>query len=463
MRNNWYWKNKVRRNNMTREEVHKKILWGAATAAYQVEGATYCDGKGKNSWDEYYEKNHLGYDGDIAVDHYHHVEEDLKLFHEIGLQTYRFSVSWSRIFPEGTGEINPKGLAFYDRIVDRLNEYGIEPYLTLYHWDLPLPLLKKGGWLNREVVDDFLAYCKVLFEHFKGRVRLWGTINEPASEVMEGYIQGTHPPQEKNYTHALQVSHHFNVASAAAIQLFHEMGMEGKIGIVLNPMPIDVLEDTKENQKAREYAYDFMSDWYISPALTGTYPKAMLEFCQKTYGAPVIDAEDSKLMEENIGDYLGVNYYMRRVVEAKNLDSDQIEEKFSFVRVPNGNYTKWGWEIYPQGLENLLKQIYNKYGKKEIIISENGIGFDDQADENGFFEDNERISYLKQHIEVVENLCMQGIDIRAYYVWSAIDLLSWTNGYQKRYGLIGVDYNTLDRSIKKSGFWYRNFILGEDT
>ena len=447
---------------MTKEEVHKKILWGAATAAYQVEGATYCDGKGKNSWDDYYEKNNLGYDGKFAVDHYHHVEEDLRLFHEIGLQSYRFSVSWSRILPEGTGRINEKGLAFYDRIVDTLNQYGIEPYLTIYHWDLPLPLLEKGGWLNPEIIQAFLEYCAILFEHFRGRVKLWATINEPASEVIEGYIQGTHPPQEKNYAHALQVSHHYNLASAKAIQLFRNMKMEGKIGIVLNPMPVDILEDTVENQTAREIAYDFLSDWYICPALTGHYPETMLKFCQETYHAPVIQEDEIHVMEENTGDYLGVNYYMRRVVKAKNLTRNKIEDKFSYVKVPGGNYTKWGWEIYPEGIVNLLERIYNEYGKIEIIISENGIGFDDQMNENGRFEDHERIAYLKEHTAVIEKLCEDGIDITGYYVWSAMDLLSWTNGYQKRYGLVGVNFDTMERTVKKSGEWYREFIRQEN-
>lgn len=446
---------------MKREQVHKHILWGAATAAYQVEGAAFCDGKGKNSWDEYYEINDLGYDGSAAVDHYHHVEEDLKLFHEIGLQTYRFSVSWSRILPQGTGEVNPKGLEFYDLIVDTLIGYGIEPYLTLYHWDLPLPLLKKGGWLNPEVIQDYLEYCRIMFEHFRGRVRMWATINEPASEVIEGYIQGTHPPQEKNYAHALQVSHHYNLASASAIKMFREMGMEGKIGIVLNPMPVDVLEETPDNMRARDIAYDFLSDWYLCPALTGHYPEKMLEYCQRVYHAPKIQESDYRLMEENTGDYLGVNYYMRRVVEAKDLNSGKLEETFSYVRVPDGKYTKWGWEIYPEGVANLLKRIYNDYGKKEIIIAENGIGFDDQIDEKGNFVDDERISYMQAHLDTIESLCGEGYDISAYYVWSAIDLLSWTNGYQKRYGLIGVDYTTLKRSIKKSGYWYKNFIEQE--
>lgn len=437
---------------------HKSVLWGAATSAYQVEGATFQDGNGKNSWDRYYEINDLGYNGSMAVDHYNHVLEDLSLFKEISLETYRFSVAWSRIFPDNSGKINKKGLAFYDTIVDTLNEYGIEPYLTLYHWDLPIYLMDEGGWLNPKIIDEFLLYSKTLFEHFKGRVRLWGTINEPMSEVLEAYIQGTHPPQEKNYTHAFQVSHHYNLASAKAIKLFREMEMPGKIGIVLNPLPIDVLEETEENIEAAKIAYDFLSDWYIRPATIGSYPEEMLEYCQKNFDAPRFGNDDLKIMQENIGDYLGVNYYMRRVVAANNLESVEIEDKYKFVKVPGGKYTKWDWEVYPEGLGNLLHRIYDDYGEREIIIAENGMGFDDDISDNGDFHDHERISYLKDHISELMKLRDEGINITAYYVWSAIDLLSWTNGYQKRYGLVGVDFETMERRIKNSGYWYRHFI-----
>ncbi|WP_018659016.1 glycoside hydrolase family 1 protein [Allofustis seminis] len=437
----------------------KNILWGAATAAYQVEGATYDDGKGKNSWDQFYELNNLGYDGRFAVDHYHHMKEDVKLFSEIGLESYRFSISWSRIFPEGRGKINEKGLQFYRDLVDELLKYDIEPYVTLYHWDLPLPLLEEGGWFNPETIEAFLAYCQVLFETFKGRVKLWATINEPASEVIEGYVQGTHPPQHKNeYGEALQVSHHYNVASAKAIRLFREMKMDGKIGIVLNPMPVDVLEETEDALKARQIAYDYLSDWYISPALTGTYPSAMLAYCQKNYQSPKITSEDIEVMKDNCGDFLGINYYMRRVVAAGDLDHPYLEKQFKFVKVPGGHYTKWDWEIYPQGLSDLIQGIYAQYGPCEIIISENGMGFDDPITATGEFIDEQRQSYLKEHTNVVRDLIGQGCQITGYYVWSALDLLSWTNGYQKRYGLIGVDFNTMKRTIKQSGYWYKDFI-----
>lgn len=443
---------------------NKKTLWGAATAAYQVEGAVTADGKGQTSWDLYYEKNDLGYDGDIAVDHYHRMKEDVKLFHEIGLETYRFSVSWARILPNGNGEINKKGLDFYNDLIDELLKYNIKPFITLYHWDIPQALMEKGGWLNRDTISDFIEYSKILFNEFGHKVHLWGTINEPMSEVIEGYVQGTHPPESvDNYKDALQVSHHFNIASAEAIKLYHSMNLPGKIGIVLNPMPCEILEDTKENREALNYAKSYLCDWYVSPATTGEYPKEMLDYCLKNFNAPIISDYDRKLMKDNIGDYLGINYYMRRVIEADNLNSENFEDKFKFIKVPGAQYTKWDWEVYPKGLIDLLLHIKNNYKDMEIIIAENGMGFDDQPDEYGYFEDNDRIDYIKRHIEVIEYLKNHhNINISAYYVWSAIDLLSWTNGYQKRYGLIGVDFKTLDRTIKKSGYWYKNFINSDN-
>lgn len=438
----------------------RDMLWGAATAAYQVEGATDCGGKGENSWDEFYKHNSLGYNGKTAVDHYHRVDEDLRLFHEIGLQSYRFSISWSRIFPTRTGGVNPEGVAFYDHIVDTLLEYGIEPYVTLYHWDLPIYLLREGGWLSRSTVEAFKAYSTFLFQHFRDRVKLWATINEPASEVIEGYIQGTHPPQEHNYAHAFQASHLLNIASAEVIKQFRVMKTPGGIGIVLNPMPIDVLEPTDENCQARDFAYAYLSDWYLSPSLRGTYPAEFYNTLRKMGFAPAVEPGDEKLMQDNLGDYLGINYYMRRVVEAYDNTARDLEKRFTYVRVPGGSYTKWGWEIYPQGLSDLLHRIYSDYGKQKIMISENGIGFDDQPDCHGAFYDKQRIDYLSRHIKTVLELKRSGFDIAGYYVWSAIDLLSWTNGYQKRYGLIGVDFDTLERRIKQSGYWYRDFIQG---
>ncbi|WEG37141.1 glycoside hydrolase family 1 protein [Amygdalobacter nucleatus] len=436
------------------------ILWGAATCAYQVEGAVYNDGKGLTNWDVFYDKNNLGYDGKVAVDHYHHWREDVKLFHEIGLQTYRLSISWARILPNGRGEINQAGLKFYHELIDELIAYGIKPFVTIYHWDLPQALALEGGWLNRSTIKAYLGYCRILFDEFGDKVFLWGTINEPMSEVIESYVQGTHPPQIKNdYKSALQVSHHFNVASASAIKLYRDMKLKGKIGIVLNPMPCDLLDDTPDNRKALKFARSYLCDWYVSPATLGQYPDELLKYSLEKFQSPEIQSGDIELMQKNIGDYLGINYYMRRVVKANNLQNERIENKFSFVRVPDGEYTEWGWEIYPQGLKDLLLYITEHYREMEFIIAENGMGFRDKINEEGEFIDDERIDYLKRHIDLILQLVnSRAVNVAAYYVWSAIDLLSWTNGYQKRYGLIGVDYQTLERKLKKSAHWYHDFI-----
>lgn len=439
-------------------EFPKDFLWGSATASYQVEGAVNQDGKGMTSWDKYYHMPNRKYNGDVSTDHYNRYKEDIKLLSEINQKTYRFSVSWARIFPNGSGEINEKGLQFYDNLVDELLANNIEPNLTLYHWDMPLALMDKGGWLNREVVDNFVEYSKVLFTHFRGRVKLWSTINEPASEVMGGYIQGAHPPLRKNYTEALQVAHHLNLAHAKAVKLFNEMNMEGEIGIVLNPMPIHPASDKEEDIIAAKRAYDFYSDWYIAPILAGKYPERMLEECQKKYNSPKIEPGDMEILKGAKVDYLGVNYYMRRVV-ANNPDSTgNIDDCFKNVRVKDGNYTEWGWEIYPEGLYELLSRIQKDYGKIDFYITENGMGFYDKVESNGQVIDDDRLDYIRQHIIQIHRCLEDGINIKGYYVWSAIDLLSWTNGFEKRYGLIRVDFDTLERSIKKSGRWYADFI-----
>lgn len=441
-----------------RIEFPKDFLWGSATASYQVEGAVNQDGKGITSWDKYYHMPNRKYNGDISSDHYNQFKEDVKLMKGINQKTYRFSVSWARILPNGKDDINKKGLQFYDDLVDELLANNIEPNLTLYHWDMPQALMETGGWLNRENIDYFEDYARILFSHFRGRVKLWSTINEPASEVIEGYIQGTHPPLVKNYAKALQVSHHFNLAHARVVKLFKEMGIEGKIGIALNPLPIHSASDKEEDKIAAEKAYAFHSDWYISPVMAGKYPEKMFKECQEKYNSPKIQAGDMELIREAKIDYLGINYYMRKVVAHNPNSIGNIDDAFKYVRVKDGIYTDWGWEIYPQGLYELLSKIQNDYGKIDFYITENGMGFADKEEENGEVIDNDRLDYIKQHIIQVHRCLENNISIKGYYVWSAIDLLSWTSGYEKRYGLIKVDFKTLERSIKKSGRWYAKFI-----
>ncbi|MDN6671623.1 MAG: GH1 family beta-glucosidase [Staphylococcus equorum] len=441
------------------------FLWGSATASYQVEGAVYQGGKGETSWDKYYKLPGKTYDGDSAADHYNRYKEDIKLMKEIGQQTYRFSVSWARILPTGEGEINEEGLTFYDNLVNELLRNNIEPNLTVYHWDMPQALMESGGWLNRENVKKFINYAEILFRHFNGRVKIWSTINEPASEVIEGYVQGTHPPLHNyNFSEAFQVSHHYNIATALAVKRFRELKIKGKIGIALNPLPIHPATDNPEDVQAAQHAYDFYSDWYLSPIMCGSYPKEMISYTQSEYNSPILEDGDLELLANNKVDYLGVNYYMRRVAAAVETDSTHRYDQFEFVQVPEGEYTSWGWEIYPDGLYELLDNIVKTYGDIEIMITENGMGFYDKVRPNELISDDYRIDYIKRHILQIKKCLNNGINVTGYYVWSAIDLLSWTNGFDKRYGLIYVDFKTMERRIKKSGYWYKKVIEtnGED-
>lgn len=434
----------------------KNFLWGSATASYQVEGGVNEGGKGVTVWDTYYHSEDRGYTGDVAADHYHRYKEDIKLLKEMGHNTYRLSISWARIFPNGYGEINQEGLDFYNNLINELIANGIKPNVTIYHWDLPQNLLDQGGWLNRDNLKHFVNYAKCLFENFGDRVDIWTTINEPASEVMGGFVQGAHPPLEKNLAKAFQVSHNMNMGHAMIVKLFREMNMKGEIGIVLNPMPVHPASDSKEDKIAAEKAYDYFTRWYVAPVMVGEYPKAMLTECIERYKSPIIEDGDLEFLKENKMDFLGINYYMRRVAAHNESGNyEKINEQFKFVKVPDGLYTDWGWEIYPEGLYELLDDIRKEYGEMPIYITENGMGAIDKIDENGEINDDYRIDYIKRHIKAMHKCIENGIEIKGYYVWSAIDILSWTNGYTKRYGLIHVDFDSLERKIKKSGKWYK--------
>lgn len=436
------------------------FIWGSATASYQVEGAVNEGGKGAASWDIYYHSNDkkLTCNGDIAADHYHKFREDVKLLKEIGQNGYRFSISWPRVFPEGHGIINKEGLEFYSNLIDELIKNDIEPNVTIYHWDMPQRLLENGGWLNRDNIEYFVQYAKCLFEHFGDRVSKWTTINEPASEVMGGYMFGAHPPQEKSMAKAFQVSHNMNIAHARVVKLFREMHMKGDIGIVLNPIPMYPNSELNEDKEAAHKAYNFFSRWYLDPIMKAQYPEDMFKYCKEKYKSPEIKPGDMELLKEYPVDFLGINYYMRRVAAA-NSDSakKEINDEFKFIRVEDGEYTDWGWEIYPEGMYDLLLKIKKEYGDIPIYITENGMGAKDDLD-NGEINDDYRINYLERHVNAMYDTISAGVDIRGYYVWSTLDLLSWTNGYDKRYGLIYVDFNTLERKLKKSAHWYKKVI-----
>lgn len=453
------------------------FLWGAATAAYQVEGAHDADGKGLSNWDVYSHlpgKTYQGTTGDVAADHYHRFKEDVALMAELGLKSYRFSVSWPRIFPTGRGEINEAGVQFYSDLIDELLKYGIEPMLTLYHWDLPQALQDEiGGWESREIIDAFDAYARLCYERFGDRVRLWATFNETIVFTGHGYLTGMHPPGVHNPKRAIQACHHVFLAHAKAVASFRSMGIAGEIGFVNVMQPHDPISNAPEDIAACELADDCFTHWFFDPVLKGEYPASLLAKSQAAFGVPEFAPGDAELLKQNICDFIGLNYYKREMVAA-NPDVDGFAMNtsgqkgsgqemgwkglFKFVRNPHGTYTDWDWEIYPQGLTDAIQRIQKRYGRVPIYITENGLGAKDPI-VNGEILDQPRIDYLRDHIQAVADAIAAGADVRGYYPWSFIDLLSWLNGYQKQYGFVYVDReHDLARKKKLSFAWYQQVI-----
>ncbi len=454
----------------------KDFLWGAATAAYQVEGAYDQDGKGLSIWDEFSRipgKTFEGTNGDVAADHYNRYKEDVALMAELGLKSYRFSISWARVLPNGRGEVNEKGIEFYSNLIDELLKHDIVPFVTLYHWDLPLEIQKIGGWENREVVDAFEEYARLCFERFGDRVRHWITFNEAIVFVSLGYLTEAHPPAVDDPKRAYQVSHHVNVAHAKGVKAFREMGLEGEIGITHVLDPAYPASNNPVDLEAAEIAEHDVFYWYYDPVLKGEYP---LEILEKRYGSdalPVITDEDMELLKEAKSDFIGINYYQRKIVAANETGEKMKKGRenstggagqvshcghFQKVEDPNCEYTKWGWEIFPQGLYEGMKRIKDRYGDIPIYITENGLGDIDPI-VDGDILDDPRIDYIEKHLVWCKKAIEDGINLKGYYAWSFIDLLSWLNGYKKQYGFVYVDReNNLERKKKKSFYWYKDVI-----
>ncbi|CNB50692.1 GH1 family beta-glucosidase [Yersinia intermedia] len=458
----------------------KNFLWGAASAAYQVEGAYDIDGKGPSIWDTFAHlpgTTYQGTNGDVAVDHYHRFREDVALMAEMGMKSYRFSISWPRLLPTGRGEVNTAGVKFYSELIDALLEHNIEPMITLYHWDLPQALQDEGGWEARSTTDAFAEYARLCYQHYGDRVKLWSTFNETICFIGFGYITGGHPPGVQNPARAIQACHHVFVAHAKAVAAFRTSGINGKIGFVNVLQTNTPLSDSAEDIAAFRLAEGIFTHWLYDPVLKGEYPAELLAQTQAIWGVPQFAPNDEALLRNNICDFIGLNYYKRETIAANNQETHLtmntsgekgsghqqgnefgFKDLFKFVRNPNGVYTDWDWEIYPQGLTEGIMNIKARYGDIPIYITENGLGAKDPIID-GEVVDDDRIDYLRQHIVAIEDAIKQGADVRGYYPWSFIDLLSWLNGFQKQYGFVYVDHQKqLARQRKKSFFWYQEVI-----
>ncbi|WP_186577097.1 GH1 family beta-glucosidase [Aquibacillus kalidii] len=431
------------------------IKWGAATASYQIEGAAYEDGRGMSIWDTFSHtpgKVQNGDNGDVACDSYHRYEEDIKLMKELGIDMYRFSVSWPRIFPDGRGEVNQKGLAFYHDFVDALLENGIEPMCTLYHWDLPQSLQDIGGWNNREVVDAFADYAKLMFQEFGGKISKWITINEPWCVSFLSNYDGVHAPGNQDLQLAVNISHHLMLAHGKAVIEFRNSGIEGEVGYAPNVEWIEPFSSKQEDIDASNRGMGIFKDWFLDPVIKGRYPDFMINWFSKKGATLTIEDNDLEIISQPI-DFLGINFYTGSVGRYKPNEDLLDVEKLDI----GYEKTDIGWNIYPEGFYKILAKITEQYGQIPIYITENGACYNDGV-ENGRVKDEKRIEYLKQHLISIRRSIDTGVNIKGYLTWSLLDNFEWAEGYDKRFGLVHVDFNTLERTKKDSFYWYKQTI-----
>jgi beta-glucosidase len=432
------------------------FLWGGATSSYQIEGAVNEDGRGSSIWDDFAAipgKTYQGQSGAVAIDHYHRYAEDVALMAEIGISSYRFSVSWPRILPDGTGKVNQAGLDFYDRLVDTLLKHGIAPALTLYHWDLPSMLYLQGGWLARATAHAFADYAEILFRRLRDRVRFWQTLNEPQCHAYIGYGVGGHAPGHANLAEALTASHYLLLGHGLAMQRLRALATGShKLGIALNLNHVYGDDDSPATKRAVFQSDTLNNTWFLDPIFKGRYPT---EIVRQLGGSLPIEHGDMDIISASI-DYLGVNYYTRALVRGIERHGQVHVED---VRpIPGACYTMTGWEVYPQGLTDLLLRLHRDYAPAEIYITENGAAFDDVIEPDGTIHDMRRLDYLYTHLNACAEAIRQGVPLKGYFPWSVFDNYEWSEGYRKRFGLVYVEYATQQRIIKDSGLWYAGLL-----
>ena len=433
------------------------FLWGAATAAYQIEGSWKRDGKGENVWDRFtHQKYHIreGDTGDDACDHYRLMPKDVALMKTLGLQAYRFSISWTRVLPEGRGRVNPKGLGFYDRLVDRLLAAGITPNATLNHWDFPQALEDLGGWPDRRSADWFTDYARVVFEKLGDRVGMWATHNEPFIVAFLGYATGDFAPGRADYHSAVRAAHHLLLGHGQAVDCFRQLGCKGKIGIVLDHPWYVPASRRGEDVAARNRTFDAGQGLFLDAVFHGRYPEVLSTWSKSLN--PDVQPGDMKQISRPI-DYLGINHYSTVLIgfSARGGFLKNVREEYS---APGMGKNSVGWGFNPAGLTAVLESIREKYGNPPVYITENGTTVADTPDAGGFVEDWGRVEYLRSHLRAMHTAMQKGCDVRGYFVWSLMDNFEWAHGYEPRFGIVRVDYKTKRRIPKRSALWYSEVI-----
>ena len=429
------------------------FVWGAATASFQIEGATHEDGRGESVWDRFCAtpgKVRNGDTGVVACDFYHRYRDDVRLMRELGIDGFRFSVAWPRVFPQGRGAVNAKGLDFYDRLVDELLGNGITPFLTLFHWDTPQALEDAGGWPVRDTVDAFGEYVTAVAERLGDRVKHWITHNEPWVVSWIGYGWGHHAPGRTSDADALATAHHLLLSHGRAVEIVRSASPGSEVGITLNLDHVYAESTTTEDQAAAAWVDGFHNRWFLDPIFRGSYPEDMLETWADI--APPVQDGDLETISAPI-DFLGVNNYTSPLVAAAPDGA-----RSQIVRREDVDRTDMGWEVVPGGLRDLLLRLTRDYRPKAIYVTENGAAYADVRGHDGHVEDPERQAYLEGYISAAAEAVAEGAPLRGYFAWSLLDNFEWAWGYWKRFGLVYIDYPSLERVPKGSFYWYRDLI-----
>ncbi|MGE5136448.1 MAG: GH1 family beta-glucosidase [Gemmatimonadota bacterium] len=436
------------------------FLFGTATAAYQIEGAVAEDGRGPSIWDTFSHTPgavYRGDNGDIACDHYHRWEADLDLLAGLGCRSYRFSIAWPRVLPAGQGPVNQRGLDFYRRLLDGLHNRGIEPMVTLYHWDLPQALQDQGGWPARDTAARFADYAAAVARELGDRVPLWITLNEPWVSAFAGHLQGRHAPGLADLGTALRAAHHLLLGHGLAVQALRAGPGGGRVGITLNLSDVTPASDDPADVAAAARMDGQANRWFLDPVLRGSYPADLLEWYAERADLAALDAGDLAVAAQPL-DFLGVNFYQHQRIAADTGPA----ALYGARRVPHtGPVTHLGWAVEPAALGRLLRRVTRDYGPLPLYLTENGACYYDYPDPQGRVNDTERVDYLAGYFAEAAAAIADGVDLRGYYVWSLLDNFEWALGYLPRFGLVYVDYRTQERIPKASARWYADLIAGQ--
>ncbi|MFN3202085.1 MAG: GH1 family beta-glucosidase [Bradymonadia bacterium] len=436
------------------------FLWGVATSSYQIEGAAEVDGRGASIWDTFCAQSGTIADssnGAVACDHYHRWQEDIGLLARMGVQAYRFSVAWPRVMPEGRGRVEQRGLDFYSQLVDALLEQGIEPWVTLYHWDLPQALQDTGGWVARSTAEAFAEYTEVVVKTLGDRVKGWITHNEPWCASVLGHLKGHHAPGITDpYAH-LTSSHHILLSHGLAMPVIRQLAPGVPAGITLNLSPVVPASPSVADAEAAQHADAMLNRWYLDPISGRGYPEETLRrYRDEGYvdDWSFLHDGDLQTMAATV-DFLGINYYSREIVRS---DRVPASENAPVTVRKQGELTDMGWEIHPDGIRTLLERVHRDYAFPTLYITENGAAYDTGPEADGRVRDVRRQAYLHQHLEACHRAMAVGVPLQGYFAWSFIDNFEWAFGYEKRFGLVHVDYETQKRTLKDSAHWYRDVI-----